>query len=102
MGTNMGLNYRATNMWGSSGFKFVGYTDSRILTVDDVVKGKVDDQKFVRFAKGRLLQLSPIINCACNEFRSWEVGFVSLRFSQDCVLRNIKLTGNGEYDVLGH
>ena len=85
MGTNMGLNYRATNMWGSSGFKLVRYTDSRILIVDDVVKGKVDDQKFVRFAKCRLLQLSSIINCACNEFRSWEVGFVSLRFSQGCV-----------------
>ena len=46
-----------------------------------------------------MLQLLSIINCACNEFRSWEVGFVSLRFSQGCVLRNIKLTGNGEYDV---
>ena len=102
MGTNMGPNYKATNMWGSSGFEFVRYTDSRILIVDDVVKGKVDDQKFVRFAKGRLLQLLPIINCACNEFRSCEVGFVSLRFSQGCVIRNIKLTGNGEYDVLGH
>ena len=63
MGTNMGLNYRATDMWGSSGFKFVRYTDSRILTVD-VVKGKVDDQKFVRFAKGGLLQLSSVTNCA--------------------------------------
>ena len=89
-------------MWGSSGFKFVRYTDLWILTVNDVVKGEVDDQRFVRFAKGRLLQLLPIINCACNEFRSCEVGFVSLRFSQGCVLRNIKLTGNGEYDVLGH
>ena len=102
MGTNMGLNYRVANMWGSSGFKFVRYIDSRILIVDDVVKGKVDDQKFVRFAKGRLLQLSLIINCACNESRSWGMGFVSLRFSQGCVPRNIKLTGNGEYDVLGH
>ena len=102
MGTNMGLNYRVANMWGSSGFKFVRYIDSRILIVDDVVKGKVGDQKFVRFVKGRLLQLSSIINCACNEFHSWEVRFVSLRFSQGCVLRNIKLTGNGEYDVLWH